>query len=157
MKEFITAAMEDIDERDDAHEVPPEDYLTLKHDGREVTFIKPSTGQLSLMLTMGSQELTLEQLGNFISLFLAVCDDDTRRYYTGRLLDRNDPFSEAFLDEGGIFQIWEHIVKEWSARPIKKPSDYARPQRSTGRKSTAGTTRAPARVSSGSRSRGSSQ
>lgn len=154
MKEFVTAALEDVEEQD---QVTLPDTLTVKYDGREVTFVKPTTGQLALMMTMGSQDLNIEQLGNFISLFLAICDDETRRYFSGRLLDRNDKFSDSFIEEGGIFELWEFVVKEWSARPIKKPSDYARPQRSTGRKSTAGTTRAPARVSSASRSRGSSQ
>jgi len=149
MKEFVTAAKDTFGEVDD------DDKITFLHDGREVTFFTPSDGQLAIMLNMGGREMDPKMAGTFIQLWFSMMDDDTLRYFQSRLMDRND---RAFdLDsEGGVFDIFESLVEEWSARPTKQPSDFQPSQRATGRKSTA-TTRVKARTSSAStRSRVSS-
>lgn len=150
MKEFYTAA------KDTIGEVSEEDLIVFKHDGTEVTFYQPSSGQLAIMSNIMQGSKTDPTLaGNFIQLFFAMMEEeDTLPYFRNRLMDRKDTFD---IDtEGGMFEIFEELVGEWSARPTKQPSDYQPPRRATGSKSTA-STRAKASTSSASRSRASSQ
>lgn len=143
VKEFLTAAKDSIGNRDE------ESAITFMHDGKEVKFFKPSPGQAAIMMTMGGREMDTRSAGLFIQLFLEIMDEETRRYFTGRLMDASDPFSN--LDcAGGLFDIWEELTTEWSARPTKQPSDYQPPRKSTGRSSTA-SSRAKASTSSRSR------
>jgi len=150
VKEFYTAA------KDTLGEVTEDDLIVFKHDGTEVTFFQPSSGQLAIManIMQGSRnDPTLA--GNFIQLFFAMMEEEeTLPYFQNRLMDRKDAFD---LDgDGGMFDIFKHLVEEWSARPTKQPSDYQPPRRATGSKSTA-PTRVRASTSSPSRSRASSQ
>lgn len=150
MREFYTAA------KDTLGEVSEDDYIVFKHDGTEVTFYQPSSGQLAIMSNIvngNKNDPTLS--ANFIQLFFAMMEEEeTLPYFRNRLMDRKDTFDLG--GEGGMFDIFEGLMEEWSARPTKQPSDYQPPQRATGRKSTA-TTRVRASTSSTSRSRGSSQ
>lgn len=147
MKEFVTAA------KDTLGEVDEETKITFKHDGKELTFFEPSTGQQAIMLSMGGRTMDVRMMGTFIQLFFEMADDDTARYLQGRLLDRNDTFDVS--GEGGIFDLWEYITEEWSARPTREQSGSPSSPRATGRASTA-STRAKASTSSPSRSRASS-
>lgn len=147
MKDFVTAA------KDDLGEVNEDDVIAFKHDGREVVFFVPSTGQQAIMLSMGGRDMDPKVAGTFIHLFFEMMDDETQRYFNTRLMDRNDPFD---LDtEGGVFDIFDAISKEWSGKAKKQPSDYQKPQSTTGRAST-GSSRVRASTSSHSRSRASS-
>lgn len=149
MKEFLTAAQDDIGEVDE------NDVISFKHDGREVTFFVPSTGQQAIMLSMGGRDMGKgAAAGQFIHLFFEMMDEDTQRYFNTRLLDRQDTGFD--LDtEGGVFDIFEYITEQWSGKAKKQPSDYQKSQSTTGRASTA-STRAKASTSSRSRSRVSS-
>lgn len=147
MKEFITAA------KDTLGEVDEESKITFKHDGRDITFFEPSTGQQAIMLAMGGRTMDVKTMGTFIQLFFEMAEDETARYLQGRLLDRNDTFD--VIGEGGIFDLFEALQEEWSARPTREPSESRASRRATGRAST-GTTRAKASTSSTSRSRASS-
>lgn len=140
MKEFITAA------RDTFEETSDDEKITFMHDGREVTFYQPSDGQLAIMLNMGGRDMTAQQAGTFIQLWFAMMDEPTLRYFQSRLMDRDDKGFDL-ESEGGVFDIFEALVEEWSARPTKQPSDFQPSRRATGRKST-GTTRAKASTSS---------
>lgn len=148
MKEFLTAA------RDTIGEVDEDKVLTFKHDERECIFYEPSAGQQAILLSMARRDMDPKSAGTFIALFFEMMDDDTQRYFETRLMDRKDTFD--LNSEGGIFDIWEWLAEQWSARPTKQPSDYQPPRRATGRASTA-TTPARASTSSRSRSRVSSQ
>lgn len=146
MKDFVTAA------KDDLGEVNEEDVISFKHDDREVVFFVPSVGQQAIMLSMGGRDMDTKSAGTFIHLFFEMMDGPTQRYFQSRLLDRMDPFD---LDsDGGVFEIFENITKEWSGKATKRPSDYQKPQSTTGRAST-GSTRAKGSTSSRSRSRAS--
>ena len=150
MKEFVTAAKDTFGETSD------DDKITFKHDEREVTFYQPSDGQLAIMLNMGGRDMSPQQAGTFIQLWFAMMDEPTVRYFQTRLMDRDDKGFDLET-EGGVFDIFEGLVEEWSARPTKQPSDFQPSRRATGPKST-GTTRVRAKTSSGStRSRASSQ
>lgn len=149
MKEFITAASEDIGE------VNEEDAIVFMHDGREVTFFVPSVGQQAIMLSMGRRgDMDPRAAGTFISLFFEMADDETQRYLETRLMDRNDKGFD--LDtEGGVFDIFDYISSQWSPKAPKQPADYAKSQSTTGTASKA-RTRARASSSSTTRSRASS-
>lgn len=148
MKEFVTAASEDIGE------VNEEDVITFLHDGREVTFFVPSTGQQAIMLAMGRRDMDTRAAGTFISLFFEMADDETQRYLETRLMDRED---KAFdLDtEGGLFDLFDYISSQWSPKAPKRPDDYRKSQSTTGTASKA-RTRVKASTSSTTRSRASS-
>lgn len=148
MKEFITAAQEDLGEVDE------NDVIEFKHDKRNVRFFVPSTGQQAIMLSMGGRDMDTKAAGTFISLFFEMADGETQRYFQTRLLDRDDTAFD--LDtEGGIFDIFDYLTEQWSGKAKKRPADYQKPQSETGRAST-GRTRARASTSSTSRSRASS-
>jgi hypothetical protein len=142
LKEFVTAA------QDDLGTVDPEDAITFKHNGREVTFYKPSDGQQAIMLAMGGRDMGPKAAGTFIQLFIELGDDETQRYFQDLLLTRGSGFD--LKNEGGLFDIWEYLVEQWSGKATKQPSDFQSPRRATGRAST-GSTRAKASTSSGSR------
>lgn len=147
MKEFLTAA------KDTLGEVDEDSKITFKHDGKDITFFEPSTGQQAIMLAMGGRTMDVKTMGTFIQLFFEMADNDTARYLQGRLLDREDTFDVG--GEGGIFDLFEAITEEWSARPTRELSGSPSRRRATGRAST-GSSRAKASTSSGSRSRASS-
>lgn len=149
MQDFVTAVEEELEEGEEA-EVPS---VTFKHDEREVTFFKPSTGQMALMMSMGGREMDLKTAGNFIALFLEMADDETQRYFQTRLLERPKPGQKVFdlASQGGIYDIFEKLGEHWGGKKSKSPSDYQSPRRATGKASTA-PTRARASTSSRSRS-----
>lgn len=150
MKDFVTAAKGTLGAKRD-----PKTATKFKIDGVPVTFYQPMPGQAAIMMTMGTREINLEASSLFIQLFFDLMDDPTRRHLTTRLLDASDPFE--LESPGGIFDIWENLIKEWSGKKvIKPPSDYQPPQRVTGNGSTA-TSRAKASTSSRSPSRVSSR
>lgn len=147
MREFLTAAKEDFEPEE-------QNEVRFKHDGKEVVFFEPGTGQAAIMMTFGRGSNDHEQTATFITMFFTLMDNATRRYFEDRLMDPKDPFD---MDtEGGVFDIWEALAEEWSARPTREPSDYQPPRKASGRASTA-SSRAKASTSSTSRSRASSR
>lgn len=150
MQDFVTAVNEDEVEGDEPESV------TFMHDEREVTFYKPTTGQMALMMSMGGRDMDLKTAGNFIALFLEMADEDSQRYFQTRLLTRPEPGQPVFDlgSQGGVYDIFEKLGEHWGGKKSKQPSDYAKPQRATGKASTA-TTRAKRSTSSRSRSTGS--
>lgn len=149
MKDFVTSAKGTIGKKRD-----PKTATKFKVDGVPVVFFEPMPGQAAIMMTMGTREINLEASALFVQLFFDLMDDHTRRHLTTRLLDADDPFEME--SEGGIFDIWENLIKEWSGKKaINMPSDYQPPRRVTGKSST-GTSPVRASTSSRSRSRASS-
>lgn len=147
MREFFTAVRDEDDVVDESSQI------VIALDGEELVFHEPNSGQLAMMMAMGTRKMDLTSAGHFISLFIELADDATQHLLQSRLLDRKDTFD--LESEGGIFDIWEALTEEWSARPTKQPRDYQAPRRSTGSSSTA-PTRVKASTSSGSRSTASS-
>jgi hypothetical protein len=143
LKEFITAAKSEDE---------VEEGFTFKHNGREVTFYRPSDGQQTMMLAMGGRGMSPEAVGTFIHLWINLGDDDTQRYFQDLLLDRKSGFD--INSKGGMFDIWEWLTEEWSGKDSQKPSASRASRRATGVKSTA-TTPAKALTSSRSRTRAS--
>lgn len=140
MKEFTTAAKANSDDADE------EGKIIFKHNDRECVFYQPSEGQEAMMLAMGGRGMSKKAAGSFIHLFIELGDDDTQRYFQDLLMDRNSGF--GISSEGGIFDIWEYLIAEWSGKASPRPSDSPKPRRATGPGSTART-----RASTSSRSR----
>lgn len=115
MKEFLKA--KDAQPKG----VAEEDVLITKHWGTEVAFIKPSEGQFLMMLAMGGRNMDLKAVGTFIHLFIELGDPETQRYFQGLLADRDSGFS--VFGDGGIFDIWDEILREWSGKGSPKPAD----------------------------------
>ena len=137
MQEFITAAREDFDPE-------AEESTVVSVDGHEVTFFKPTPAQL-MLVAAASQADDWTAAGGYLSTFLNLADDESRRYLWARLQDRKDSF-----DLDNVNEIMEYLLEQWSARPTKRPSDYRRPASPTGQRSTA-TSRAGGSTSSATR------
>ena len=108
MKEFIKAS------DSQPKQVTEDDVLITKHWGEEVCFIRPSEGQFLMMLAMGGRSMDLKAIGTFIHLFIELGDDETQRHFQSLLADRESGFS--VFGSGGIFDVWDEIVKEWSGK-----------------------------------------
>lgn len=121
MKEFIKAA------GTQSNEVAEEDVLITKHWGTEIAFIKPSEGQFLMMLAMGGRNMDLKAVGNFIHLFIELGDPETQRYFQSLFADRESGFS--VFGSGGVFDIWDEIIKEWSGKV--RPQAPASPEYSS--------------------------
>ncbi len=143
MREFIKA-IEDADaEHDDS------DATTFPHWDRDVTFYRPSEGQEILMVGMGGRGMSKDKASHFIQMFLSLADDDSRHYFEDLMLDRKAGFT--LKGPGGLFDIWEGLVEEWSGKDSEKPSASPKSRSRTGSTSTV-TTRKRASTSSRSRS-----
>lgn len=137
MREFITAADDDFNDEDE--------IITYVVDGEKLEFYKPSSSQQVIMMGMPRDKNDHRAVRNFLSLFFEICVDETRNLLDERLLDRHDHFGIKH-----IFQIFEGLMEDWSARPTGKPSASQRSRRTTGSTSTA---KAPTKASTSSRSR----
>lgn len=129
MREFYTAVKDDIGVVDETTQV------RMMHDDTEIVFNRPRSGQLAMMMAMGGRKMNMEAAGGFIALFIELADKPTQRYFQTRLTDADDTFD--LESEGGIFDLWEALTEEWSARPTKQPQDFQPPRRATGNTSTA--------------------
>lgn len=148
MKEFLTAT------EDELGQVDEEDEIVFMHDGRELVFYVPSTGQQAIMLAMARRDSDHRAAGTFIQLFFEMADNETQRYLETRLMDREDRGFDMDT-KGGIFDIFDYISAQWSPKAPKQPADYQKSQSVTGTESKA-PTRARASSSSRTRSRVSS-
>jgi hypothetical protein len=129
MKEFVTA-IKAVESTDEAALGTP---VTIKVDDREVTFSPATSGQIAILLAGASDSSTsVTGISSAINFFFSLLDnDDDRRYFKVRLLDRTDPFEAE-----DVTQIVMYLVEEWSGRPTKQPSDFLPSQESDGQKST---------------------
>jgi hypothetical protein len=161
VREFNTAARTAV-VRDDGDQPLP---VTVKVDGREVTFQPATEGQIALILAaLSDTSGTLNGIATIINFFFSLLDpsklesededddealervraqlDSDVRYFKLRLLDHDDPF-----DGGDICDIVIHLIEQWTGNPTKKPSDFMQSQKHGGprstakRRSTASTTR----------------
>lgn len=150
MKDFIATAekQEKKKGRDEKN------AITFKHHGTDVKFYKPGEGKIILLLAMARRDMDKKAAGTFISLFFEMMDEETQRYFENRLMDDEDDFSLG--SEGGIFDIWEELAKEWSDNPTQERSGSQKSRSRTGTSST-GSTRAKGSTSTSSRSRASSR
>jgi hypothetical protein len=127
IKSFTTAARNNTD---DGVLGEPVD---VEVDGRTVTFLPPTTGQIAVTLAGSSEMATDSELAAAqINFFFSLLEKRDATWFRRRLFDRSDDF-----DIETIGEIVEYLMEQWSARPTKQPSDYLPSQRSGGKKSTA--------------------
>lgn len=144
MQSFIKAVEEETDlENED------EGVIEFEHWGTPVRFFQPSEGQFLMMLAMGRRGMARDSVGNFIHLFIELGDEATQRYFSDLLMDRRSGFTTD--GEGGLFDIWEGLVEEWSGKDTPEPSTSRKSSSATGTSSTAPTR--SKRVTASSRSR----
>lgn len=128
MHEFVTAAraVESGDEHPD---------ITFKVDDQEVTAKFPSPGQYALLMAAmaGDFKTDAERAATIINFFMAVLDDDSRGYFTQRLMSRTDDFE---IDN--VIEILEWLTEEWSGNPTKSPSGSTPSSATAGEPSTDG-------------------
>lgn len=135
MKEFQVAFTA---EDQDAAEENPTTFLhrsPLAPEGFECVFFEPAEGQFLMMLAMGGRGMKNESIGHFIQLFIELADDDTQKYFQDLLMTRRSGFKVK--GKGGIFDVWEYLVQEWTGKDLDELSDSPKPALETGRPSTA--------------------
>jgi len=138
VKEFVTAA-----ERIENEDTPDDDYVEFAVDGFEVKAYRPDDGQLAVLYAMtGRHTTTPEKIAGTVNFFFGLLDEDSHTHLAQRLMDRNDDFGIAKVNE-----ILTYLVEQWSGRPTRQSSGSSGSQRPTGRKSTQ---RTPAKRSSDS-------
>ena len=128
VKSFITSA-----KAADATDAPLGEPVTIDLDGREITFLPPTTGQWAVTIAGGTDTANPSQMvADQINFFFSLLADEDVQYFRHRLFDRKDAF-----DVPNIAEIMEYLIEEWSARPTKQPSDFLPSQSNGGKKSTA--------------------
>lgn len=137
MKEFVTAV-------EDAHdEVDIDEGQTLKLDGEILRYFKPVEGQVLLYLAQTGRHATKDdRVAAIINFFMELFDERSKDHLVARLMDREDAFGVAMIEE-----ILESLIEEWVGRPTQPPSASSRSQRNGGRKSTPRTRKSISSVS----------
>lgn len=118
MREFKSAAKQAED---------PEDVVRIKLDDVELVSLRPTEGQLVMLMAAEASETRSRdsQLATTIDFALSIFDDNTRRYLGSRLLDPQDPFSLSGGEDGegaGLLDLIQAVVEEWTNRPTKPSS-----------------------------------
>lgn len=132
--EFSTAVAavnaEDGPDGDDVDE-----GLTFEHDGQTVRFYKPTTGQIAMAMSM-TQDRAKDNIkvAGTIDFFLSLFDKSSQSYFQARLFDREDRF--GIKGPGGINDILDSLIAEWSGRPTQRSTDSTSLQTETGPSST---------------------
>ncbi|UOK18346.1 tail assembly chaperone [Arthrobacter phage BruhMoment] len=135
MKEFTTAVTAADAEENEANPTTFLHKSSAAPDGFECVFFEPSEGQFLMMLSMGGRGMKKESIGHFIQLFIELADDETQKYFHDLLMTRNSGFKVK--GPGGIFDIWEYLVSEWTGKDSDEPFVSDKPASVTGRSSTA--------------------
>lgn len=136
--------------KDESEQEADVESVTFKHWGKDVTFFRPSEGQQMLMLSLGGRNtISTKAASKFVSLFVALGDDETQTYLEDLMEDRRSGFT--LKSKGGLFDIWEQLMEHWSGKDSQKQSGSAKSASRTGATST-GSTRRRASTSRSSRS-----
>lgn len=111
MKDFVTAAKQRRDK---------DETITFRVDTQEVTSLRPTEDQMVMLMAADASEIRTDgaRIAAYVDFSMAIFDEDSRRYLSRRLLDRDDPFS--FED---LMDIVQQLVEEWANRPTKPLSD----------------------------------
>jgi hypothetical protein len=122
VREFITQAKDPVED----------DIIEIPIDGRKIPAYRPSDGQLAvLMASIGTGASDIDGVAGPMNFFGSLLDDDGKKYFTDRLLDRKDAFGPEDLVE-----IMEALVEEWGARPTQSSSGSTVSPPNDGPKST---------------------
>jgi len=107
MKEFKRAVQEATDE-----EEGPLEFKVEGHD-EVLRCHKPTDGQLAmLMASTGRHTSQHTQIAGVIDFFVSLLDNESQILVSDWLLDREDPFGIAEVND-----IMSWMVEEWTARP----------------------------------------
>lgn len=99
----------------------------------DLTAYQPDEAQFAvLMATTGRGASDSDRVAGFVNFFVNILDTDGADYLTGRLLDRNDPFGIANVEE-----IMDFLTEEWTGNPTQGSSGSTPSPQSDGQNSTA--------------------
>lgn len=119
----------------DASDTTRAEPETMTVDGRVCTYYFPGDGQFALFMANTERRKTDQvKVAALIDFFFSIFDEADQKHFQARLWDRNDPFD--IESEGGINDIVDGLVKEWSARPTQRPAGSTTSPPKTGRSST---------------------
>jgi hypothetical protein len=108
--------------------------ITIKIDGREVTFRGPTSSQFSMMI-YGLQGQLTDVVATFINFFFVLLKDpEDRQAYKRRLWDPEDEF-----DDETVAETVKALIEEWAGRPIQLSTDSSALQPTGGQTLTATT------------------
>lgn len=128
MRQFSTAGKQTSTETFEGAEP-----VTFTLDDFEYVAFPPTPAQFAVfMSTQAESRDAADRVAGVIDFFDGLLEEDARRTFRKRLLDRDDPFDFEMVQE-----IMEWLVEEWSARPTQPSSDLPVSRTSTGRRSTA--------------------
>jgi len=112
-----------------------EDVEPIKFQVDEDTFVAtaPTQTQFAIFLsTQAERREWTERIAGVVDFFDGLLDEDSRRVFRRRLLDRDDHLDFAMVDE-----IMEDLMTEWLDRPTMPGSDSSSSVKPIGRSSTA--------------------
>lgn len=136
MREFVTAVEE-------AFEGEPDTGNQMKVDGHVVRYYRPTDGQVAVyMASTGRHSSDSDRTAAIINFFIELFDKESQAYLVERLLDRDDPFGLAQIEE-----MIEALTEEWSGRPTQRSSGSTQSRTRGGPKSTPRTRKSTSSVS----------
>lgn len=128
MRQFTTAGKHHSNEAFEGAEP-----ITFKVDDDTFTAYPPTPTQFAYFMAAQAEHKTdSDHIAGVIDFFDGMLDEEDRRLFRRRLLDRDDTMEFEIVQE-----ITQSLVEEWSARPTSPSSESSTSQQNGGRKSTA--------------------
>lgn len=122
----------DTPERQEASSlaIPGSEPIQFQLDGVPVMAYPPTNEQMMLYAAMiGRSTADIEEMAAGVIDFLdQLFDEDGRRLFRRRLLDRHDPFN--FED---VLRITRGLLEEWGSRPTEQSSASTSQRRTAGK------------------------
>jgi len=128
MRSFTTAGKQTSEETFEGAEP-----LKFVLDDSEYIAYPPTPAQFAVFMSSQAESReSQDHVAGVIDFFDGLLEEEARRTFRRRLLDRDDPFDFDMVQE-----IMEWLVEEWAARPTKPSSDSPSSRTTTGPRSTA--------------------
>lgn len=105
--------------------------ITFTVDGEEFTAYPPTPAQYAYHVREQASGDPSRQIAGIINFLDMLLDEQGRKRFEERLLDRDDDFD---LDE--VSEVIQGLVEEWSSRPTSKASGSSSSPNGGGRTST---------------------
>lgn len=115
MREFTSSAKSTANSEDPGEKARD---ITIRIDGKEVTFRGPTSSQFSMMI-FGLQGQITDVVATFINFFFVLLKDPAdKARFKSRLWDPDDDF-----DDNTVGEIVKALIEEWAGRPIQLSTD----------------------------------
>jgi hypothetical protein len=116
------------------------DKFTFKVGDVDVTSLRPSEGQVVMLLAAQASEVRSDEsrIAGVVDGILALFDEGSARYLGGLLMKGDLPFETDNDDDASLMGIAMDCLEEWGQRPTKPLSDSTSSSESTGTTSAGG-------------------